>query len=130
MPTLERNRALGMIQPYLSQLGIYSRGRFGAWQYEIGNMDHSVMQGVEWVNAHLQNEPEVTWNDFAPRTKPILELSKSNGHHSSNGKYGAATSAAATTTSTFQAVSGDGLVRTHDFSTSFSTGKLSQAGAE
>lgn len=44
---------------------IYSRGRFGAWEYEIGNMDHSVMQGVELINHWLAGEPEVTWKDFA-----------------------------------------------------------------
>jgi hypothetical protein len=65
VPTLDRNLALGTIQPYLMQHGIYSRGRFGAWEYEIGNMDHSVMQGVELVNRWLFNEPEVTWKDFA-----------------------------------------------------------------
>jgi protoporphyrinogen oxidase len=70
VPTLERNHALGTIQPYLAQHDIYSRGRFGAWQYEIGNMDHSVMQGVEWVNARLMNEQEVTWNDFADAAQP------------------------------------------------------------
>ena len=37
---------------------IHSRGRFGAWLYEIGNMDHSVMQGVECVNNLLLGEPE------------------------------------------------------------------------
>ena len=38
--------------------GIYSRGRFGAWRYEIGNMDHSVMMGVEAVNNILKGEKE------------------------------------------------------------------------
>ena len=38
-----------------------SGGRFGAWRYEIGNMDHSVMQGVEAVNRLLLNEQETTW---------------------------------------------------------------------
>ena len=38
--------------------GIYSRGRFGAWRYEIGNMDHSVMMGVEAVNNILAGEKE------------------------------------------------------------------------
>jgi protoporphyrinogen oxidase len=65
VPTLDRNMALGTIQPYLMQHGIYSRGRFGGWQYEIGNMDHSVMQGVELVNHWLLNEAELTWNDHS-----------------------------------------------------------------
>jgi hypothetical protein len=66
VPTVDRNNALATIQPYLMSQDIYSRGRFGAWEYEIGNMDHSVMQGVELVNHWLENEPEVTWKDFAP----------------------------------------------------------------
>jgi protoporphyrinogen oxidase len=49
-PSLERDRAISTIHPYLESQGIYSRGRFGAWRYEVGNMDHSVAQGVEWVN--------------------------------------------------------------------------------
>jgi protoporphyrinogen oxidase len=71
VPTLDRNEALGTIQPYLMERGIYSRGRFGAWCYEIGNMDHSVMQGVELVNHWLLNEAEVTWKDFAGAKTPI-----------------------------------------------------------
>ncbi len=65
VPTIDRNGALATIQPYLRERGIYSRGRFGAWCYEIGNMDHSVMQGVELVNHWLFGEPEATWKDFA-----------------------------------------------------------------
>jgi hypothetical protein len=58
IPTLTRDRALGILQPYLMSNAIYSRGRFGAWRYEIGNMDHSVMMGVEAVNHILAGEPE------------------------------------------------------------------------
>jgi protoporphyrinogen oxidase len=61
VPTLTRDEALATIQPYLMSAEIYSRGRFGGWLYEIGNMDHSVMQGVEVVNALLLHEPEQTW---------------------------------------------------------------------
>jgi UDP-galactopyranose mutase len=50
LPGLERDAALRTIHPYLESRNIYSRGRFGAWRYEVGNMDHSVAQGVEWVN--------------------------------------------------------------------------------
>jgi hypothetical protein len=39
-------------------MDIYSRGRFGAWRYEIGNMDHSVMMGVEIVDRLLDGKPE------------------------------------------------------------------------
>lgn len=65
VPTVDRNLALATIQPYLMEHQIYSRGRFGAWEYEIGNMDHSVMQGVELVNHWLLGEPETTWKDFS-----------------------------------------------------------------
>ena len=47
VPTLGRDAALAVIQPWLMEHDIYSRGRFGAWRYEIGNTDHSVMMGVE-----------------------------------------------------------------------------------
>jgi UDP-galactopyranose mutase len=50
IPSLERDRALSVIHPWLESQSIFSRGRFGAWRYEVGNMDHSVAQGVEWVD--------------------------------------------------------------------------------
>ncbi len=60
VPTLGRDRALGIIQPYLESRGVYSRGRFGAWKYEVGNMDHSFMQGVEVVERILTGASEKT----------------------------------------------------------------------
>ncbi|HEX8851630.1 MAG TPA: NAD(P)-binding protein, partial [Gemmatimonadaceae bacterium] len=45
-PSLERDGALHAVLPWLETKDIYSRGRFGAWRYEVGNMDHSVAQGV------------------------------------------------------------------------------------
>ena len=61
VPSIHRDAALGVIQPWLRSQGISSRGRFGAWLYEIGNMDHSTMQGVEFVDHLLNGEPEQTW---------------------------------------------------------------------
>jgi UDP-galactopyranose mutase len=61
IPSVKRDAALGVIQPWLRSQGISSRGRFGAWLYEIGNMDHSAMQGVEFVNHALFGEPETVW---------------------------------------------------------------------
>lgn len=61
IPTLGRDKALKKIQAFLLRNNIYSRGRFGAWKYEIGNMDHSVMQGVEAVNKIVLGEKEKTW---------------------------------------------------------------------
>ena len=58
IPTLERDGALAILQPRLLSQGIYSRGRFGAWRYEVGNMDHSVMMGVEAVNHALNGDRE------------------------------------------------------------------------
>ena len=61
VPTLDRDGALDTIQTYLLDRGILSRGRFGAWKYEISNMDHSVMQGVEAVDWLLLDKAEETW---------------------------------------------------------------------
>jgi protoporphyrinogen oxidase len=61
VPSVARDASLATIQPWLRSQQLWSRGRFGAWLYEIGNMDHSCMQGVEWVNHVLHGEPEQTW---------------------------------------------------------------------
>jgi protoporphyrinogen oxidase len=61
VPSVSRDASLGVIQPWLRSQDIWSRGRFGAWLYEIGNMDHSAMQGVEFVDAVLAGEPETVW---------------------------------------------------------------------
>ena len=58
IPSLERDAALRTLHPYLESHGIYSRGRFGAWRYEVGNMDHSVAQGVEWTNRVVLGDVE------------------------------------------------------------------------
>lgn len=62
VPTLGRDRALAVIQPWLEQKQVYSRGRFGAWKYEVGNMDHSFMQGVEVVERLLSSSEDPTLN--------------------------------------------------------------------
>jgi protoporphyrinogen oxidase len=59
-PFLERDALLDQIEPRLYSMKILSRGRFGAWRYEVGNMDHSFMQGVEAVNHILLGETETT----------------------------------------------------------------------
>jgi hypothetical protein len=61
VPTLERDEALGMIQPWLMKQGIYSRGRFGSWRYEIGNMDHAVKMGVDIARSLVQGVEEELW---------------------------------------------------------------------
>jgi protoporphyrinogen oxidase len=61
VPSVTRDASLGTIQPWLRSKDVWSRGRFGAWLYEIGNMDHSAMQGVEFVNHVLHGEPETVW---------------------------------------------------------------------
>ena len=59
-PSVERDDILSQAIPFLEKHGIYSRGRFGMWKYEVSNTDHSLMQGVELINRLLQDEPELT----------------------------------------------------------------------
>lgn len=61
IPTLDRDRGLAVLQPELMKQGIYSRGRFGAWRYEIGNMDHSVLMGVEAANHIVNGDKELVF---------------------------------------------------------------------
>lgn len=61
VPTVERDAALKVIQPFLGEYQVYSRGRFGAWKYEIGNMDHSFMQGVEIASRLIDGTTESVW---------------------------------------------------------------------
>jgi UDP-galactopyranose mutase len=67
VPTLGRDAALRRIQPWLEQRDIYSRGRFGGFKYEVANMDHSVMQGVEWAERMVQGKPETTYTLKEPQ---------------------------------------------------------------
>jgi protoporphyrinogen oxidase len=62
IPTLGRDQALAVLQPALFGKGIYSRGRFGAWRYEVGNMDHSVMMGVEAADNIVSGEKELVFH--------------------------------------------------------------------
>jgi protoporphyrinogen oxidase len=60
-PFLGRDVLLAQIQNRLQCLGVYSRGRFGGWRYEISNQDDSFMQGVEVVNKVLLGIPETIY---------------------------------------------------------------------
>jgi protoporphyrinogen oxidase len=59
-PSVERDDILAQVIPWLEDRGIYSRGRFGMWKYEVANTDHSLMQGVEVVNRLVLGEAETT----------------------------------------------------------------------
>ncbi|KHK03152.1 protoporphyrinogen/coproporphyrinogen oxidase [Desulfovibrio sp. TomC] len=61
IPCLDRDAALAVLQPELERRGIQSRGRFGGWKYEVGNMDHSIMQGIEWAERLALGRPETVY---------------------------------------------------------------------
>lgn len=69
-PLLSRDEVLAAVEPELLAAGIRSRGRFGAWKYEVGNMDHALMQGVEAAEAILSGAEEVTVRDPARVNAP------------------------------------------------------------
>ncbi|MGQ0767361.1 MAG: protoporphyrinogen/coproporphyrinogen oxidase [Gemmatimonadota bacterium] len=59
-PWLARDEVLAQTLPRLQSMGIFSRGRFGAWRYEVSNQDHSCLQGVEAVDHILTGVEEAT----------------------------------------------------------------------
>ncbi|MFI6114946.1 protoporphyrinogen/coproporphyrinogen oxidase [Kitasatospora sp. NPDC051164] len=58
VPTVGRDAALALIQPWLEDHRIHSRGRFGTWRYEIGNMDHAVTMGQDIARRIVNGTPE------------------------------------------------------------------------
>ena len=70
VPGLGRDEALHPALEQLESMGVYSRGRFGAWKYEASNQDHSFMQGVEAVNRIVLGEEETTvWRPAEVRSQ-------------------------------------------------------------
>lgn len=62
-PSVARDAALDKAQPWLRDHGIWSRGRFGSYKYEVANQDHSLMLGVEAVDNIM----------FGTRVRPPAE---------------------------------------------------------
>lgn len=59
-PFLNRDAVVKPMLAALRQSDIYSRGRFGAWKYEVSNQDHAFMQGVEFVDHVAFGTEEIT----------------------------------------------------------------------
>lgn len=62
-PSLGRDPALAVVLPALEAHDIWSRGRFGAWKYEVSNQDHSFAQGLEAVEHWLLGARELTLHE-------------------------------------------------------------------
>ena len=60
-PTRDRDGALAELLPALEAMSIFSRGRFGAWRYEISNQDHSFLQGSELIGRLILGAEETTF---------------------------------------------------------------------
>jgi len=59
-PFLGRDAVVDPLIEAFEQHAIFSRGRFGAWKYEVSNQDHSFMQGVECVDRLAFGSEETT----------------------------------------------------------------------
>lgn len=61
VPCLERDVFMSETQALLKERGIYSRGRFGGWKYEVSNQDNAFMQGVEAIDNMVLGTEELTY---------------------------------------------------------------------
>ncbi len=74
VPSLRRDEILAKVQPELERRGVFSRGRFGGWKYEVSNQDHSMMQGVEWADRMVTGAAEDTYackKGLGPKEAPL-----------------------------------------------------------
>jgi protoporphyrinogen oxidase len=66
-PFLGRNQIIDPILRSLESHGVYSRGRFGAWKYEVSNQDHCYAQGSECASRLIAGGgPELEPTLFTP----------------------------------------------------------------
>ena len=63
-PFRGRDSVVDPILQAFEQAGVFSRGRFGAWKYEVSNQDHSFAQGYECVERCM--------NRGGPEWEPTL----------------------------------------------------------
>lgn len=83
-PWRGRDDVLAAVLPALAERGILSRGRFGAWRYEVSNQDHSSLQGVEAVDHLLLETQEHAVSGVVGVEPPALPDARA--HVSTNGK--------------------------------------------
>lgn len=62
VPFLGRDAVVDPVLRSFEQHGIFSRGRFGTWKYEVSNQDHCFMQGIEVVEHIVNGREEQTMN--------------------------------------------------------------------
>ena len=85
-PSLARDSILEKALPWLKEHGIWSRGRFGSYKYEVANQDHSLMLGVEAADnilfgsvvaspAHLVHKESVATTGIAIANMALLTYS-------------------------------------------------------
>jgi hypothetical protein len=65
-PWLDRDAVVDSVEKPLQDFGIWSRGRFGLWKYEVSNQDHSSMQGVWAAEAALGLSERTPGDPFVP----------------------------------------------------------------
>ena len=66
-PFLGRDALVEPVLRGLEEKSIFSRGRFGAWKYEVANQDHSFAQGYECVERLARRGgPELEPTLFTP----------------------------------------------------------------
>ena len=53
VPTVDRDEIINESLAWLKEKNVWSRGRFGAFKYEVGNADHCFIQ----VNPSINQRP-------------------------------------------------------------------------
>lgn len=77
-PCTRRDAILAEVIPALERIGVFSRGRFGGWKYEVSNQDHSFMQGVEWVERIVHGTAESTYRVDTAEDPNVRRLRKTS----------------------------------------------------
>jgi protoporphyrinogen oxidase len=75
-PFLGRDKVVDPVLRAFEAVDIYSRGRFGAWKYEVANQDHSFAQGYECVERLISGggselEPTLFQPDIVNRQRNL-----------------------------------------------------------